>query len=73
MDIPFMLHKRLERSAIERFGRAWTPTHDRWVVNQLFKHGTITDFQRSEHIEKIDDLERSARARNPNYGRFRLY
>jgi len=73
INIPFMVHKRLQHEAIKNFGANWSTTHDKWVTRQLFKQGIITDHQRSVQLEKIDHRLRSIRRRDPDAGRFRLW
>ena len=73
IDIPFMVHCRLKRQALDRFGQSWTPAHDRHVANQLFKQGVISDSQRQQLLDKIHHNIRAARERNPGFNRFRLW
>lgn len=73
INIPLMTMKRLQRRAIDSLGREWGPTHDRFVINRLFKEGVITDYERSTLIDKVRQKITKTRERNPDFNRFRLW
>ena len=73
IDVPFMLHRRLQRLAVANLGNTWSARHDRFVINQLFRQGIITNYQREEQLERIATKVRAARQRDPNHGRWRLW
>ena len=73
INIPFMTMKRLQRLAIDRLGDIWGPAHDRFVINRLFRESVITDYERGVLLGKVKEKIRKIQARDPNYGRFRLW
>ena len=73
INIPLMTMKRLQRQAIDHLGRNWNHSHDKFVINRLFREQVITDYQRTQLLEKIRLKVQKTRARNPDYGKFRLW
>ena len=74
INIPFMLHQRLKREAIDRLGGAyWTPSHDRYVIRRLFKEGVISEDARLHLLEKVSQSLERRRQRDPHAGKFRLW
>lgn len=73
INISFTAHQRAKKTAIERLGRRWTPSHDRFCARWLFKRGYISDFEREQLYEQVADKVHRIRTRDPDFGRFRLW
>ena len=74
IDIPFWTHQRLKREAMDRYGASqWTPTHDRYVIRNLFARGIISDTARTLLLERVSAQVERRRQNDPSAGKFRLW
>ena len=74
INIPFMLHQRLKREAIDALGGShWTPSHDRYVIRKLFRQGVISEEARLHLLEKVSRSVEKRRQWDPDAGKFRLW
>lgn len=73
INIGFWAHKGAIRKAEKQLGGPWGARHDRFVIRQLFRAGEITEYQKQNLLDAVDEKVKATRRQNPNYGKWRVW